>query len=357
VTISYEISYTNESGVTRPLLRAFTGGDVTLPPSVLQINLNNLSSTIGILQTETFDIESSRLLERSTCLLPGSYEVCVQIVGTEGAITDMLNDEVLSQTCYTKHIELLSNLYLVSPFEGDEISMQLPLFTWTPVAPFDKNGSYRLEIVEILGFQSSFEAMRSNPLAYQEVGLLSNLFQYPVNARPFNECSNYAWRISYEINSGFSDTNFRRGRGSLSESEIWTFTTPCEVEEEAEDDEVNIVNENVPTFYFPTSLVASEAYNDQQGNLLRVEIDNPYQSLDELRFELIDVGGRKTSHICCASPTEDEIPQQAGIQNGKNYLTIDLSEYKLESGRYYRIIFTDFKVKQYLNIQYIDDEE
>ena len=109
---------------------------------------------------------------------PGKYDVCLTLFDANSD-----GQEFLTQTCYTREKQMLSNLLLVSPFEGDEVSIDIPLFTWTPVLPLNPGAMYRIQIVEILANQTAFEAFRSNPIFFEQSGLMSNIFQYPVSAR------------------------------------------------------------------------------------------------------------------------------------------------------------------------------
>ena len=126
---------------------------------------------------------------------------------------------------------MLSFLFLVSPFEGEEIFLDLPLFTWTPVTPLSPYGVYRIQIVEILGPQTSYEAFRANPLFYESTNLRTNLFQYPIAARSLDPCATYAWRVSYELEERFTG-GFIKEPSAFQQSELWTFITACDEEEE-----------------------------------------------------------------------------------------------------------------------------
>jgi hypothetical protein len=252
---------------------------------------------------------------------------------------------------------MLSQLYLVSPFEGEEITLDLPLFTWTSVTPFHPNAVYRLQVVEILAGQTPYEAFRSNPLWLEQKGLNSNIMQYPLAARSFTDCSEYAWRVTFELQGGFGEGSFLQQPDFLQESEIWTFKTACEEEEEEESKDEKELN-----YYFVSGLNAAASPYIQYGEILKFELDNPYQKLNALDVELVDEKGKRQTVSCCIDSTQEGSDEQHSqtsdpIKTGKNYLSLDLSTYGLIPGKYYKLVIKNLKSDHFINFKYVEDED
>ena len=72
---------------------------------------------------------------------------------------------------------------------------------------------YTLRVVQILGRQSAYDAILSNPAYFERRDIPTSMFQYPIAARRFEAGKRYAWRISSHA-GGFS----------LGQSEVWEFT-------------------------------------------------------------------------------------------------------------------------------------
>ncbi|MBK9687539.1 MAG: hypothetical protein IPO65_07135 [Saprospiraceae bacterium] len=178
---------------------------------------------------------------------------------------------------------MLSQLLLVSPFEGEEIRVDLPLFTWTAVTPFNAKAMYRIQIVEVLANQTPYHAFRANPIFYEKTGLRSNIMQYPVSARPMLPCRKYAWRVTYELEGGFGNP-FRKAPDFLQESELWEYSTPCLEEERVREQPNN--QSFVNPVYYKTSIENSGNYVTVKGDLIRFTCTFPYKEKANLEFAI-----------------------------------------------------------------------
>jgi len=138
----------------------------------------------------------------------GEYEVCVFVKLAS-------NDEDLGHDCYTQRIEQVTPSIPVSPANEAYVMDTWPTFVWTPPVPLPDGirPEYTIRIVEILGEQTGYDAMTSNPAWYTTDGILTSIFVYPTSARLFQVGRRYAWQISAKA-----------GELPLGESEIWTFT-------------------------------------------------------------------------------------------------------------------------------------
>lgn len=138
----------------------------------------------------------------------GDYTVCV-------TVREAGTDRDLGTDCYDQRVEVLTPPILVAPIDGATVEEKLPVFSWLPPAPL-KSGqrvNYSLKIVEILGRQTPYDALQSNPAFFERGSLPTTVLQYPIGSRAFREKSHYAWRVTA------ADGTF-----PLGESEIWEFT-------------------------------------------------------------------------------------------------------------------------------------
>ncbi|MBU2445640.1 MAG: hypothetical protein KJ666_08720 [Bacteroidetes bacterium] len=93
------------------------------------------------------------------------------------------------------------------------------IFNWLPPTPIPPGMrvTYGLRIVEMLGSQSPYDAMRSNPPSFENRNIISTIYQYPLGARQFSPGRRYAWKVDVFVNNVF-----------ISESEIWEFGMAAE---------------------------------------------------------------------------------------------------------------------------------
>lgn len=138
----------------------------------------------------------------------GEYTVCVYARAAE-------TGEELGSDCYEQTIQRLSPPILLQPADGDSIPEgQRPVLSWIPPSPVPPGMqlTYTVRIVEMLGQQSPYDAMQSNPAFFERSGLTVPMLQYPLDARPFQPGRAYAWKVGAYA-----------GQVLLGESEIWSF--------------------------------------------------------------------------------------------------------------------------------------
>ena len=227
VKMNLEVFFTSESSERSLLAQGdFRAAPIyNLRPGLTTINAGNIDEIFPVRSIEFLDSDIEGLIRRTNCLPPGSYEVCLSLFETDDVGT--MGDRILSQTCYTRTKENLNSIFLISPLENTIVGNTLPIFSWTPIVPFPDNSQYTIQIVELFEGQSAFEAFRSNPLFFSQDGLTNNIFQYPIESRPFNPCIRYAWRVLYEQSSGFSNPQFRGSPDLNNSSELWEFSSLC----------------------------------------------------------------------------------------------------------------------------------
>ena len=174
-----EVSYTNPSGQSGKLAEVVFRGmpSINFNQGVLVISGSNFNSIYVNRKITFFDKNYENLISRTKCIPPGQYEVCLSLYTEKGEVVIKPTGDFLTQTCYTASKEILSSLFLVSPYDESEIQTALPLYTWTPVIPYYESGSYRIQIVEILDHQSSWDAFQSNPIFFEQRNIKNNIFQ------------------------------------------------------------------------------------------------------------------------------------------------------------------------------------
>lgn len=355
-----EVDYTTPAGNAFRLADGILKGipATVFDPGTTIIDNTSYERIYSDRQITFYNKDIENLLSTTKCLPPGTYDICLTLYDINN--TDP-NAEFLTQTCYTREKIMFSPLLLVSPFEEEEIQIDLPLFTWTAVTPFNPRAMYRIQIVEILANQTPFEASRSNPIFFQQTGLMSNIFQYPISARTMLPCTEYVWNVTYELQGGFSSMAFQRVPDFLQQSEFWTFRTACEEEEE----QISEGEEGILKEYFKTGIYQVKTY-EYTGNKLRFEIDNPYGSGTGIDYIIEDEHGELLNTKCCdiiidqCDTCEKEsvtLKENDGLSNGKNLLRIETDDIGLSEGRYYTMRLMGLKEALIIKFKYLGDEE
>lgn len=150
----------------------------------------------------------------------GEYRICVEVRNECGT-------QVLATDCKTAVVQQLSPPILISPPDESIVEEPFPAFSWLPPSPLraGQRPGYRIRIVEMLGRQSSYDAMQSNPAWFERGAIPATVFQYPISSRKFRVGGRYAWRIIA------SEGDFPMG-----ESEIWSFIYKPRTEPDIGDD-------------------------------------------------------------------------------------------------------------------------
>lgn len=356
-TLFLEVDYTSPNGSTSRLADGVITGNpsIEIAPGNVPVNSANLESVYPQRNITFYNRDIQDLLNRTKCLPPGTYNVCLTLYDVN---TSTFGEEYIAQTCYERDKEMLNQLFLVSPFEYEELLLDLPLFTWTAILPYNPDANYRIQIVEMLANQTPFEAFRSNPIFYEEKGIKSNIFQYPIPARTMLPCTNYAWRVSYELDGRFVNAGFLEAPNFFQESEIWTFSKPCDEGEEEEEEE--FFEEFEPKYFYKLTTNKAQGFQKLNKKELFIEIDNPYNELTQITYSITDEKGNR--FVFPPPDFEDAFKTEKSINNsylksGKNYLTVDLDEIGLSRGSFYTLEINGLKEIQILKFKYEEDEK
>lgn len=94
-------------------------------------------------------------------------------------------------------------------------------FSWLAPSPAPRGGSltYSLTITEIIGRQSAYNAIKSNPAFYKANNLYSTIYQYSSIARNFSSGKRYAWQVTAYLN-GIKMTESEVNEFSYQESRL-----------------------------------------------------------------------------------------------------------------------------------------
>ncbi|MEW6005811.1 MAG: hypothetical protein AB1695_10915 [Stygiobacter sp.] len=140
----------------------------------------------------------------------GNYTICVYVKNEKG---EVVASDCIDQTIITIKPEKVS-IQLISPPDGSTlISNQPVLFTW--ILRSIKPGTvfnYRMKVVEILGNQSSTEAITQNPAWFERSDITTTTLMYPVAARKLENGKKYAWQITAYVKND-----------EIGKSETWSF--------------------------------------------------------------------------------------------------------------------------------------
>jgi len=214
--------------------------------------------------------EVERTIEKIGTLPDGEYLICVYAVsaGTK---------EVLGSTCQFVSVLTLTQVELLSPLDEEIVRDIFPSFNWLPAvtAPHGSEVTYDLIIAEILERQTPEYALLSNPPWFAQSGIRSNLFRYPLGARPLTDLQRYAWQLKTYLDGIL-----------LSESEIREFTY--------ENININILERN-------------EVIREQIEQELRLPEANLNKSID--KNAVINSGFGVTEKI------SDELPSGLSLMN------------------------------------------
>lgn len=232
-----------------------------LDDEMINLNKRNLEKLKPV-ETIFMEGKYEDYVMRTSKFPPGSYEVCVQIILVSG-------DEVIAEDCYEKTVQEYLPPSLISPENGLAVDKSQPYFTWSPV-PGSNAGeiSYKLGIVELNNNQSPVAAFESNPVWFEQGGITSPLFQYPVSAREFDTSKAYAWKVS-----AFT------GGDKVAESEIWRFSFKADTASDEEEQEEEEKEETlIPEQYVQLKSDFKEGYYLLDDYQLRFVYENQYST-------------------------------------------------------------------------------
>lgn len=138
----------------------------------------------------------------------GNYNICITAYEVTGG-------KQLSSDCISVVIENFNRLELISPFDQevmgavtDSLAENINrsptiIFSWLPPIPLPPNAriNYRLKLVEVLGNQSVYAAMESNPVYFESPIISATVLRYPIAAKQLTPGKEYAWAVEVFVDN------------------------------------------------------------------------------------------------------------------------------------------------------------
>jgi hypothetical protein len=187
------------------LLVEATTARFTLPPGTKLVT----GADIQPIDAKYYDEKYKAVFLRTGSAPTGQYQICVDVR------VDCNDGPPIATDCKSAVVQQLTPPILIAPRDQSTVEDDLPVFSWLPPAPLNRGQQvrYDLKIVEMLGRQTPYDAMQSNPAWFERRNVATTVVQYPINARRFNTGSRYAWMVKASDGNDFP----------MGESEIWEF--------------------------------------------------------------------------------------------------------------------------------------
>ncbi|MGZ3919342.1 MAG: hypothetical protein ACXVC7_03575 [Bacteroidia bacterium] len=292
------------NGQNEPML------DVVSMPFTIRGGMNNASQmNIGISSVNYASGNAGNILKTMHVLSSGKYTYCVSITGVD----------IADELCESLESDYSAFLFLVSPYDKEEIETKYPLLLWTHSDPFarnDINGYYRIIVTDVFKGQSAEGAVNTNVPVYMKDHLSLHEVQYPIDAKELLVGKTYAWQVQ-KITDGVI-TN---------KTEAWEFKlkTPEPVKENK---------------YAIIKKALDGSTYTAVGNKIFFRVDEGYGGKN-LQYKILN---DKQQAISAQETGEKsgKVKMEA-INMGYNKYTIDLNMYKIPTGTYVLEVTNDKK--------------
>lgn len=196
------------------LLVKSQSADFQLVTSNLYVAPTNLGPLSPLTISYTVDGFYANIVNSGGQFPAGAYQIDYILYGrpTDGEFSE------LATYSLTANVESLFPPLLISVENEDTICEQYPVFTWTPAVQASPGAdlTYYFKMVEVTTFQSSYQAITSNPFYYSLMEIPITMLNYPTSAATLIFGQQYAWQIDAMINNQVAAS-----------SEIWTFVYGC----------------------------------------------------------------------------------------------------------------------------------
>ena len=210
--------------------------------------------------TVTYNASLQDQIIQTGRLPEGEYSACITLKDLNGTI-------LKSNVCLQFNIVYPSPPSLFYPADGDQLTSNYPIFTWTPVqVPPDYQLRYIIKIAEILPGQTPNQALLANNVQYEDDNLFTTNMQYPVSALPLESGKTYAWQVQAVDQNGFPPSD------NEGKSEIWTFVMPNETVHDSTFQATPLSIEIAPNATGPFSNFESSSFDSVANRL------EPYKS-------------------------------------------------------------------------------
>ncbi len=230
-----------------------------------------------------------------------NYQICIKAIDAD-------ENTQLANYCYNVTSTNSNIIQLVSPYNHTAVDAEQPVFTWT--SGINQAQLYDYVLVEIIGNQSSNEAIRLNKPIYEAKDLPTSVHVLPTHIS-LQKCKKYAWQIRSEGSNK-----------SVAISEIFTFNSDCD----------NSVSPNTSHTYAVLRKYLDGGYFIAENRMLKFKFDEAYFQDDNinLNFKIKDIANNEVA-----------IADNKLLDYGDNRYLLDLSN--LDLGAFYSLEIIDSK--------------
>lgn len=305
---------------TKGKLYEVQSGAFDLAKGVTQFNTQNYEALKGekvLFKNPSFEEH----VYRTNTFPNGDYTICIKLINIFGRTE--------AEECIQHVVNKVTPPSLIAPGHKTNICEEFPIFVWERYrgAINNSNIRYKIKLVEILKNQNEIQAIKANPCFYCESYISNPPLQYSFKNIKLQDDKSYAWYI------GVLD-----GKKEITRSEVWSFVkmdcnqpirgrvdTYTIGEDEEEEPEVEVVNKEVPgkSYYFIPNYSQQNDRVTVAGDELNFYIDN-LNECQEMRYSV-----------------SKDLFKDTSIKVGRNYFTINSSDFNLQRGQPYtlRLLF------------------
>jgi hypothetical protein len=155
---------------------------LTVSPGTKKYDYNDFKSG----EVNWKDKSIQEIILRTGNVPEGEYTICVTAFYENNETAD-------AENCIEQTVQQAGNITLVSPTDGAELDLKIPvIFTWTPLP---KGSTYSLRITEIKGSQSPEAAIKDTRPVFNKDGIRTSDYQYGLADPKLEAGKKYAWQV------------------------------------------------------------------------------------------------------------------------------------------------------------------
>jgi hypothetical protein len=290
----------------------------------------DVENKISPIQTLYVEPQMRAILEKTAIPADGDYEIKLDLV-------ERTENAVLAYAQYPKKVTNNFPFHLITPFDGSKVDNLNPVFTWIrPLSMGSQNGeqAYNIRVAEIYSGQSPYEAIRANASVIRQSGLPFNLYQSSTTNEYLADCKKYAWQVEATTNS--------LGKTAATQvSEVWSFSTPCNVQ---------TVKNHPHVYYQMQSELNSTSY--PAYDTLRIALEYLYADVGQIKGKIVGLDSKSRE----VSFANDQATQKKSIiYVGDNRFAIPLTDKGLKKDNQYTLEIGDGALKYYISFLYLNN--
>lgn len=288
---------------------------IALSQNVTVVNIGNLN----VVKPFTINYYNGTLLQQviaSGGLFPaGTYNVQFTLFGrpSDGEFTELADYSLQAV------VDALWPPMLLSPDDGDTISVPNPILTWTPAFSTSFTGQirYALTMVKVLPGQTKEQAISANTIFYKQNELFTTFDVY-MGSTPLDTGQRYAWQVSADAG------------GSPMYTEVWAFVmagTPAPNPAFADNGFAELSMEPESFVYKAKNMKLHLRYEEEYA------LPSGYTNLN---YKIYDHTGRV---ISASANSGIQYP----IIKGMNFLSMSCTQHALQQGQVYLLEISNLK--------------